>query len=53
MEPSALVAVPQLLELIDDPEFAEAKPYLEAYSVLAAGLVDDDGLVARFAAGLK
>jgi hypothetical protein len=53
MEPSALVAVPQLLELIDDPELAEAEPYLEAYSVLAAGLVDDGGLVARLAAGLR
>jgi uncharacterized protein DUF3352 len=57
MEPSVLVGMPQLLELVNasgpDPEFAEAAPYLEAYSVLAAGLVDDDGLVARFAAGLK
>ena len=53
MEPSVLVGVPQLLELVDDPELEEAGPYLEAYSVLAAGLVDDDGLVARFAAGLK
>jgi hypothetical protein len=57
MEPSALVGVPQLLELVNasgpDPEFARAEPYLEAYSVLAAGMVDDGGLVARFAAGLK
>jgi hypothetical protein len=54
MEPSALVSMPQLLELVDDPELAQAKPYLEAYSVLAAGLSEDDGgLVARLAAGLK
>ena len=53
MEPSVLVGMPQLLQLVDDPELAEAKPYLEAYSVLAAGVVDDDGLVARLAAGLE
>jgi hypothetical protein len=53
MEPSVLVGMPQLLELVDDPELDEAEPYLEAYSVLAAGVVDDDGLVARFAAGLE
>jgi hypothetical protein len=53
MEPSVLVGMPQLLELVDDPELAEAEPYLEAYSVLAAGVVDDDGLVARLAAGLE
>jgi hypothetical protein len=53
MEPSVLVGMPQLLALVDDPELAEAKPYLEAYSVLAAGVVDDDGPVARLAAGLE
>jgi Protein of unknown function (DUF3352) len=57
MEPSALVGMPQLLELVNasgpDPGFAEAEPYLEAYSVLAAGVVDDGGLVVRLAAGLK
>ena len=50
--------MPQLLELVNasgpDPGFEEAEPYLEAYSVIAAGTVaDDDGLVARVAAGLK
>jgi hypothetical protein len=57
MEPSVLVGVPQLLELMNasgrDPGLAQAQPYLEAYSVLAAGMVDDDGLIARMAAGLK
>jgi hypothetical protein len=55
MEPSALVAVPQLLELVRASGRAsgEADHYLEAYSVLAAGLVDDGGLVARLAAGLR
>ncbi len=57
MEPSVLVGMPQLLELVNasgpDPGFEEAEPYLEAYSVLAAGVVDDDGLVARLAAGLN
>jgi hypothetical protein len=55
MEPSALVGMPQLLELVKafDPALGETEPYLDAYSVLAAGAVDDDGLVARLAAGLK
>jgi hypothetical protein len=57
MEPSALVGVAQLIELVNargpDPGFEEAEPYLEAYSVLAAGVVDDGGLVGRFAAGLE
>jgi hypothetical protein len=54
MEPSALFSMPALLELVDDYEFREAKPYLEAYSVVSAGVVaDGDEVVGRVAAGLK
>jgi hypothetical protein len=51
MEPGALVSMPQLLELA---ELREAEPYLEAYSVLAAGsVVDGDEVIGRLAAGLR
>jgi hypothetical protein len=46
MEPTLLVAVPQLLELMDD----EARRHLEPFSVIAAGFEDDD---ASLAAGLR
>ena len=37
-----------------DPDFQEAKPYLEAFSVIASGgKIDDDRARSRFAAGLK
>jgi Protein of unknown function (DUF3352) len=58
MEPGALVSMPELLELVNgygpDAEFREAEPYLEAYSVVAAGSVaDGDEVTARVAAGLE
>jgi hypothetical protein len=58
MEPGALVSMPQLLELIDafgaDPDFEEARPYLEAFSVLAAGsTAKGDEATGRFAARLR
>ena len=52
MEPSALLSMPALLEVIEEDE--EVRPYLEAYSVVAAGtVVDGDEVVGRLAAGLK
>ena len=37
-----------------DPDFQEAKPYLEAFSVIVSGgKIDDDRARSRFAAGLK
>jgi Protein of unknown function (DUF3352) len=58
MEPGALVSMPQVIELIDaygpDPDLEEARPYLEAFSVVAAGMtVDGDEATGRLAAGLK
>ena len=52
MEPSALLSMPALLEVIEEDE--EVRPYLEAYSVVAAGtVVDGDEVVGRVAAGLE
>jgi hypothetical protein len=49
IEPGLIVSVPAVLELAealgatDDPDYAKAKPYLDAFSVLAAGSkLDDD-----------
>ena len=58
MEPGALLSMPALLELVKasgpDPGFEEAEPYLEAYSVVAAGTIaDGDEVVGRVAAGLE
>jgi Protein of unknown function (DUF3352) len=58
MEPGALVSMPQLLELIDaygpDPDLEQARPYLEAFSVVAAGMTaSDDEATGRIAAGLE
>jgi Protein of unknown function (DUF3352) len=53
MEPGALLSMPALLEFAG-PQLGEAEPYLEAYSVLAAGTVaDGDEVVGRVAAGLE
>jgi hypothetical protein len=54
-----LVAVPPILSLVEssggaDADYAKAKPYLEAYDVLAFGSKSSDGGGRiRFAAGLK
>jgi hypothetical protein len=58
-EPSFLLSMPQLLTAIErtggaDADFAKAKPYLDAFSVLAAGgTVKGAEARSRFAAGLK
>ncbi len=53
MEPGVLLSMPALLELAG-PQAGEAGPYLEAYSVVAAGTVaDGDEVVGRVAAGLE
>ena len=57
MEPSALVSMPAVLELVQahgpDAEFEAARPYLEAYSVVAAGVTGGGEPVGRLAAGLR
>jgi len=58
MEPSMLVSIPKVLEFVtlagSDPELEEARPYLEAYSVIALGTVtEDDESTARLAAGFR
>ena len=57
MEPAALVSMPALLELVEshgpDAEFEAARPYLEAYSVVAAGMTGGEEPVGRLTAGLK
>ena len=55
MDPGLLVSMPSVLKLVEaaappDPDYAKAKPYLEAYDAIALGY--DDGR-ARFAAGFK
>jgi hypothetical protein len=58
-EPSFLLSMPAVLELVEatgsaDADFAKAKPYLEAFGVLAAGSSrDGDTARARGAAQLK
>lgn len=58
-EPSFLLAMPAVVALAQsasagDPDWEEARPYLEAFSVLAAGArVEDDRARGRFVAGLK
>ena len=52
MEPSLLISMPQVLELLDtDPDSADARRYLSPYTVLAVGIAEDG--VARAAAGLR
>lgn len=57
MEPGLLVSMPGLLEVAGhdaDPDFERARPYLEQFTVLAAGMTaDGDKATGRFAAGLK
>jgi hypothetical protein len=60
MEPSLLVSMPAVLELADaagasaDPDYTEMKPYLEVFSVFAAGVIaDDDEFTAHLGAGLR
>jgi len=59
VEPSFLVSMPTVLKLVDasgsaDPSFEQARPYLDAYDVIAYGIAgDDDGGRFRLVAGLK
>ena len=59
LDPAMIADVPAVLRLIeqtiaDDPDYAEAKPYLETFSVLAAGgAEEDDERRTRLAAGVK
>ena len=59
VEPGFLISIPAVVELASaasggDPEFEKAKPYLEAFNVLAGGSSrDGDRARSRFAAGLK
>ena len=59
VEPGFLISIPAVVELASaasggDPEFEKAKPYLEAFSVLAGGSSrDGDPARSSFAAGLK
>jgi hypothetical protein len=59
MEPAFLLSMPQLLAAVEsmgetDADYEKAKPYLEAFSVIASGgTFEDDEVNSRFAAGLK
>jgi uncharacterized protein DUF3352 len=59
MEPAMLLSMPSVLALVDavggaDAEFEQARPYLEAYDVIAYGTEsDDDEGRLRVIAGLK
>lgn len=58
-EPGLVLSMPAVVELAaaisgGDPGFAKARPYLEAFTVLASGgKIEDDRARSRFAAGLK
>ena len=58
-EPTLLLSVPEMIKAVDasgdtDADWAKAKPYLEAFTVIAGGgTVEDDALKSRAAAGLK
>jgi hypothetical protein len=59
LEPGFLLSMPQVVSLSasesgDDPDVAKAKPYLDAFTVLAGGgKVDGDTSRSKFVAGLK
>jgi hypothetical protein len=57
MEPSALLSMDRVIEIAaanPDPDFEEARPYLEAFSVIALGVtVDGDEGIARLGGGLE
>jgi hypothetical protein len=59
MEPAFLLSMPDLLSAVEssgetDADYAKAKPYLEAFSVIASGgSFKDDEVRSRVAAGLK
>jgi hypothetical protein len=59
VDPALIVSMPSIVKLVDasgsaDAEFEQARPYLEAYDVIAYGFKgDDDGGLIRVVAGLK
>jgi Protein of unknown function (DUF3352) len=60
MEPGFLVSMPEVLELAEatgagsDADFTAARPYLEAFSVIAGGTIGDgDKFIGRLGAGLR
>ena len=59
VEPTFLLSMPDVIKAVDasghtDADWAEAKPYLEAFTVIASGgSLKDDELRSRVAAGLK
>ncbi len=59
IEPGFVLDMPAVVTLAEamsgtDPDFQEAKPYLEAFSVIVSGgKIDDDRARSRVAAGLK
>ena len=59
LEPGFLLSMPAVLELVQatgsaDADFEKAKPYLEAFDVIAAGSARDGDIArSRFSAGLK
>jgi hypothetical protein len=58
-EPTLLLSMPELVKIIEasgeaDADFAKAKPYLDAFTVIAGGgEIDGDTSRQRFVAGLK
>jgi hypothetical protein len=59
LEPTFLLSMPELVKAIKasgeaDADFAQAKPYLDAFTVIASGgSFEDDELKSRLVAGLK
>ncbi len=59
LEPGFVLSMPAVVTLAEamsggDPDFAKAKPYLEAFSVIVSGgKIEDDKAEQHFAAGLK
>ena len=59
VEPAFLLAMPPVVSLVgsaakDQAEFARGKPYLDAFSVIAAGgKLDGDAARSRVVAGLR
>ena len=58
VEPGFLLSMPEVVQLASasspDEDFAKAKPYLDAFTIVAAGgKVDGDTAHSKFAAGLK
>jgi hypothetical protein len=59
VDPALLLSMPAVVQLVEasgsaDPSFQQARPYLDAYDVIAYGIeTDDDSARVRVVAGLK